>query len=99
MIKSYHLIISAFFVGELNFREDDRIFGPVSAEVRGIRMHVDATVSCAFGFAPSRPFTVDELPFIIVDRDEVQHYRIHRVGVESFHREFQHREHPPGVRK
>ena len=86
VIKPYHLIISAFFVGEFNLREDDGIFGPMSPEVRGIRMNVDTAVSCAFGFAPSRPFPVDELPLVIVDRDEVQHYRIHGVGVESFHR-------------
>ena len=84
-LKYYHLVIGAFFIREFNFREDDGILGPMGSKVRRVWMHVYAAVGRAFRFATSRPFAVNKLPLVIVDRNKIQHNGIHGVWVQTFH--------------
>ena len=96
--KSPHLSSSVHLVGEFDFVERHRRLHPVSAEVRRVRVDVDAAVAAplaaALRPAGSHPLPVHELPSAAVGRNKVQQEGVHGAGVQTRHTDLQDREHP-----
>ena len=94
-LDAYVSVLVEVVVGELEFVEGQRLFHPVRAAGRRVRVDVESPGHVRLGLAGRHPLRVVILVAAVVERDHVHQQDVLGARVQALQRHLERRKHPP----